>query len=392
MLYEHRLNCQTRGLIAGPSLLAGDVAVCAPLIFRKREIFIDDKLSARIQPSILPWLRTYKIVVRAREGGEVIWVRPLKARDEATLVWLKLLGVDLERLDPEIPIRFPSIWNDGELEYRFVTVDQFTSVGSTTWVPSGSPTTVDYLVVAGGGAGGGAAAASATGSGGGGAGGMRVATGFTFSAKNVTVGDKGSGVSGDIGSSGGNSVFDSITSTGGGRGGGKFGSSHENGAVGGSGGGGADTLSASGTGGAGTAGQGRNGGAGDTGFEGASTAAGGGGGGSTGAGQNGTGAAIGGTGGTSTNDSTTGSSVAYAGGGGGGSVTGGVGGGAGGGTGGVTDTAGSAASIANRGSGGGGGGKAVVSNVAGGNGSIGFVALSYTAPVYYGINFPILGW
>ena len=192
-----------------------------------------------------------------------------------------------------------------------------------------------YLVVAGGGAGG-------PNHGGGGAGGLRstvTATGGGGTLETalevtagtnytVTVGGGGAGASYTNQAnrtSGTNSVFSTITSTGGGKGG----SDSTGGpATGGSGGGGASGGT---TGASGTANQGR---AGGNYFEGSgNNLQGGGGGGASTAGTNGLTGGTGGQGGNGVAVSITGSSVTYAGGGGGayqasaGSGTGGTGGG-----------------------------------------------------------------
>jgi hypothetical protein len=242
----------------------------------------------------------------------------------------------------------------------------FTSSGSFT---PNTALTADYLVVAGGGGG-----ASNIG-GGGGAGGYRTSIGGTAlsliaQSYPVIIGAGGSGglyVSGQQdGAKGTNSVFSTITSTGGGLGDGNGG----NGGTGGSGGGG-DRNS---NGGAGNQGSyspaegttGGNGGGGSTGA--------GGGGGATSSGSNGSGT-NGGNGGAGTANSISGSSVTYAGGGGGGSwVSGGTGGtgGAGGGGTGASNTGGGTNGTTNLGSGGGGG----IDN-AGGNGGSGVVIIRY---------------
>jgi hypothetical protein len=238
---------------------------------------------------------------------------------------------------------------------------------------------VEYLVIAGGGGGGGARG------GGGGAGGYRTDTGISVSVGTnytVTVGAGGTAGPGSVqGTSGGNSVFSSITSIGGGAGGTGFASSNNNGLSGGSGGGGA-ALSAptGGTGGSATPGQGFAGASSLTGGEGYS---GGGGGGSSSVGTTGSvGNAPAGNGGAGTASSITGTSVTYAGGGGGGNYSaapsparvGGTGGSGGGGNGGawgdgpgvqVSATAGTT----NRGSGGGGGGN-TQGGAAGGSGIV----------------------
>ena len=119
------------------------------------------------------------------------------------------------------------------------TVHSFLADG--TFTPSAS-LTVEYLVIAGGGGGGGGLG------GGGGAGGFITATGHavTGQAYTITVGAGGAGApaSNGDGSSGDNSVFDTITSTGGGYGSGEGGT---NGGSGGSGGGAGGNGSSGGT-------------------------------------------------------------------------------------------------------------------------------------------------
>jgi hypothetical protein len=184
-------------------------------------------------------------------------------------------------------------------------------------------TQVEYLVAAGGGGGG-----KGSGGGAGGAGGYR--TNFSGTAvilSNgtnyiVTVGAGGAGstLAATRPGNGSNSVFDTITSTGGG-GGGCEGGGKGVGSSGGSGGGGnyGDSYGSGNTPST-TPSQGNNGGAGGSG---GSDYAGGGGGGASAAGSNGPGSGNGGNGGAGTSNSITGSAVTYAGGGGGGSQDGG---------------------------------------------------------------------
>jgi hypothetical protein len=239
-----------------------------------------------------------------------------------------------------------------------------------------STLTANFLVIAGAGAG--------SDYGGGGAGGYRTSAGTsgggasaesaltidTNSIYTVTVGAGGTG--GSIGTNGSDSVFFSITSTGGGRGAYNTSPTVINGASGGSGGGGRWT---GGTGGAGTANQGFAGGAG--GGQTTSFPAGGGGGASA-VGGNGVTGGNGGNGGAGVASSITGSSVTRAGGGGGGcapdpSGVGGSGGSGGGGTGG-TGGSGTTAGTANTGGGGGGSG---TTGGSGGAGGSGVVVISY---------------
>lgn len=230
----------------------------------------------------------------------------------------------------------------------------------------------DYLVVAGGGGGG------TDLGGGGGAGGFRTATSFTLETGvgfTVTIGAGGAGSfwngSTYVGAvSGSDSVFSTITSTGGGRGGGV-----SSPASGGSGGGGGYGQS----GGAGntpstTPSQGSTGGTGTT----SQWYGCGGGGGASGTGESGTGT-YGGNGGSGTSNSYSGSSVTYAGGGGGGGNSNlsnaGAGGSGGGGAGSKSSSVGGTAGTANRGGGGGGGGSGP--STPGGNGGSGIVIFRY---------------
>jgi hypothetical protein len=228
---------------------------------------------------------------------------------------------------------------------------------------AGATVSASYLVVAGGGGGA---------QGGAGAGGLL--TGSTSLNPTlsyaITVGAGGTGgPPTSVGSqtNGSDSVFNSLTATGGGFGGRTGGG---NGNSGGSGGGGAYATN----GGAGTSGQGSAGGNGG----GASSA--GGGGGASAVGSAGSGS-TGGNGGNGTASSISGSSVTYAGGGGGAAnTTAGSGGTGGGGAGGVSTTNGTAGTT-NLGGGGGGGG---ASSSTGGSGGSGVVIISYPAPQKFG--------
>jgi PKD repeat protein len=270
--------------------------------------------------------------------------------------------------------------SDVELKTNYITVynvTSYTTVGTTSWTVPAGVTSVEYLVVAGGGGGAGSRTfANKGGSGGGGAGGLitgilAVTPGASLT---VTVGAGGAGGAAGInnGINGGNSVFSTITSTGGG-----YGAVGNNvatsGGTGGSGGGGY----LGGAGGAGISGQGYAGGSSL-----ASPYLSGGGGGSSQAGSGATGSAAG-KGGDGTPSSISGSSVTYAGGGGGGSGTAGIagalGGSGGGGAGGAL-TVNKGTDATGYGSGGGGGTSAVSggTNSAGGNGSDGIVIIKYT--------------
>jgi len=241
----------------------------------------------------------------------------------------------------------------------------------TTATSSGSYTTdaaqdYEYLVVAGGGSGGAGRASSHHNGGGGGAGGYRAATGFAVAATtigSITVGAGGVATSGGQGNAGVDSVFSSITSTGGGGGGYAEGA----GASGGSGGGGAAN---SGAGGSGTVGQGYAGGTGSSADQGAA-----GGGGAGAVGSNGA-AHIGGDGGVGVSNDISSAATFYGGGGGGATLhstdvgDGGNGGGGNGAyyNGGATQV--STAGTANTGGGGGAGSYVVTTGAAGGSGIV----------------------
>jgi hypothetical protein len=244
------------------------------------------------------------------------------------------------------------------------TVIKFTENG--TFTPTSS-FDVEYLVVGGGGG----ANTTWGSSGGGGAGGYRADTGHGVTAQtyNITIGAGGSAkVGSGVADNGGNSIFDTITSLGGG-GGGQYSSGA--GAVGGSGGGGGD----SGSGGAGTSGQGNAGG-------GSSASGGGGGGGAGGAG------AVA-TGGVGLQNDITGTNLYYAGGGGGAKGSSSNAGGSGGG-----GTGGGQGYASTSGTDGLGGGAGAGGSLAGGNsGGSGVVILRFlTSGNTYTTSLPLNEW
>ena len=254
------------------------------------------------------------------------------------------------------------------------TIHTFTTSGTLSVLV---PLTASALVVAGGASGGSL--------GGGGAGGFRTATGLTIDSSSnylVTVGAGAAASTVQLGNYGNNSVFSSITATGGGRGEGDSGTPQAG--VGGSGGGGGANMSGSGGGGGG-------GGAGAVGSNGGGANGYSGGAGNTpstspsqgnNGGTGGSSTSTAGNGGAGSASSISGSSVTYAGGGGaytnGGTGTAGTGGSGGGGNGGrngLNATAGTA----NTGSGGGGNGYTSAGGFQGssGAGGSGVVIISY---------------
>ena len=245
------------------------------------------------------------------------------------------------------------------------------------------PATANYLVIAGGGGG------NIYNGGGGGAGGYRSAynnetsggggsaeTALTLQlATNYTVTVGAGGAPGHSSSNyargynGSDSVFSTITSTGGGAGGARSGDSNSAGQTGGSGGGGGSISSGGNAAGSGTTNQGY---AGGTGADGGHYRGGGGG----GAGGAGSGTSPGtGAGGSGVASTITGSSVTRAGGGGAGANSSPGSGGSGGGGAGVTSYT-LNSGTANTGSGGGSGG--IGGSISGGNGGSGVVILRYT--------------
>jgi len=250
-----------------------------------------------------------------------------------------------------------TIMTDGTYWYH-------TFLSSGTFTPQ-KAISCDYLVVAGGGGGGNATSGDGSG-GGGGAGGFRTATSFSVSSGSgltVTIGAGGAAQN-----NGSDSVFSTITSTGGGRGGYQ---AAKTGAAGGSGGGGYGDAALNAGGTATNASYGSNGGVSNT----SSPYQAGGGGGKSEAGNT-DGAGFGGDGDTS---SYSGSSVTYAGGGAGGvglstAPTGGLGGGGNGGSG----TTAAVAGTANTGGGGGGGSSYQTTYLAGAQGGSGIVIIRYT--------------
>jgi len=257
--------------------------------------------------------------------------------------------------------------------------------------PVGGPNNVYWQVVAGGGGGGGKGQEDVGGAGGGGAGGYRTnfpgpaPGGFPISATTypITVGGGGAGgpntpgPSGSPtrqGSNGSNSVFSTITSTGGG-GGGNSGGATPGGLPGGSGGGGGPGTGTGNTPPVSPP-QGNNGGA-------RVNNRGGGGGGAAAAGTDGT-PSVSGPGGAGSANSINGSPVTRAGGGGGGlyttpgspPATGGLGGAGGGGAGAIDANA--TSGTANTGGGGGGvGGPNTGTAYSGGSGGKGIVIIRY---------------
>lgn len=269
-------------------------------------------------------------------------------------------------------------------------IHTFTSTGTFTPLQGLS---CDYLVVAGGGGGGAGAG------GGGGAGGLRstvtatggggslesaisVASGTAYTIQVGAGGNGGaSGSSRLAGLKGTNSVFSTITSTGGGGGAGVNQNTPSTTFDGGSGGGGCGAASANtyiNGGAANPSGQGYAGGRGYRTNSSYNAMGGGGGAGQVGADGAGTGTApLGGKGGNGVATSISGSSVTYGGGGGAyGEQTSGSGAGGTGGGGGASYTADGTAGTTNLGGGGGAGGFAATGG-AGGNGGSGIVIIRY---------------
>ena len=215
---------------------------------------------------------------------------------------------------------------------------------------------VEYLVIAGGGGGGNPTTGHSTG--GGGAGGYLTNASFAVTDQGYTVTVGAGGVAAD----GSDSIFSTITSTGGGVG--SYGGAGGDPGNGGSGGGGAGSE----VGGTGTAGQGNNGGNGD--YAGGYGGGGGGGSGSVGSNAPGGSSGPGGTGGNGTASDilVTGADVIRAGGGGGGGTS--AGGAAGSGGAGAGSTGVGTNATVNTGSGGGGSKYTAATGSTGGSGIV----------------------
>jgi len=256
-------------------------------------------------------------------------------------------------------------------------IHTFTSSGTFS-IPSGLSLATQYVVVAGGGGTG-----SRQHSGGGGGGGYRSSVSGessgrgasaesipTLGAGNYTVTIGGGGSSSNSGnntnsgaSNGGNSVFNNITSNGGGYGGTYNSAGNSGGCGGASGSEGGNSVN----GGSGTSGQGFNGGDGADGQGGGS---GGGGGGAGSQGGDGSGNTSAGTGGSGVSSSITGSSVGRAGGGGGGNPGGSGGSASSGGGNGANGSGTPTSGGGNTGGGAGGGGADNRGTVNGGSGIV----------------------
>jgi hypothetical protein len=292
---------------------------------------------------------------------------------------------------PSSPVAGMVRYNTTESQYEVYIGSEWKYFSLTAYSYS-----AEYLVIAGGGGGGTGQEPSTIGNGGGGgAGGYRssvagqpsggggsaesalsLSSGTTYT---VTVGGGGTRGIADtsIATNGTDSVFGSITSTGGGRGGSYAGGSGRpaTSSSGGSGGGGAY---GSNSGAAGTSGQGY---AGGDAYSPGNYYVGGGGGGAGAVGQNGASNTLA-NGGNGVASTITGSSVTRAGGGGGGTgqnISASSGGSGGGGSGGFNTTAGTPGDT-NTGSGGGGGGNQGIGGTTssnGGNGGSGVVIIRY---------------
>ena len=140
-------------------------------------------------------------------------------------------------LSTTIGIPLGTSWTSPDVSTNY-KVHSFTTTGASTFQVTAGSGDVEYLIVGGGGQGGGGVSGADGGSGG--AGGYRTSTSSSVTAQSytVTVGAGGyvSNSGGYNGVTGGDSSFNSITSSGGGYGGGGWTSAGNDGNVGGSGG------------------------------------------------------------------------------------------------------------------------------------------------------------
>lgn len=316
--------------------------------------------------------------------GASITLSALSATDSSDTVTYALAsgsslpsGVTLNSNSGVISGTLPDITIDTTYTFTINATDGLNTIPRTFNIISIATIEAEYLVIAGGGSGG-------SPGGGGGAGGYRYGTGLGLLRSSnylVTVGNGANAVTNAQGNKGNNSVFGTISATGGGNGGNSSGAG-----AGGSGGGGSrDGAAAAGAGNQGSYNP-------VEGYSGGTTspmpyggAGGGGGAGGVGAaGVGGTaGSERGGAGGVGLSSSITGSLVFRAGGGGGGaeqpnSAGGGAGGNGGGGAGGIYQTT-ATSGTPNTGGGGGGAGYPGISSGAGGSGVV-IIAYPDTLP------------
>lgn len=290
-------------------------------------------------------------------------------------------GITLNSSTGIISGTLPDILADTTYTFTIQASDGVNISNRTFSITSKYTVPIEYLVVAGGG-GGAWGNVNNDGNGGGGAGGLLSGTtgyliGSTFSISVGTGGAAGPSGGGfaSQGGNGGNSIFGSITATGGGGGGSDLtnttDTSVRNGRNGGSGGG-ASTSGDGGIGGIGISGQGNNGGYANQPGGGGPGGGGGGGGGAGAIGGNGGQSSNGGAGGAGVSSSITGSALFYAAGGGGSSWTnsGGAGGSSIGGSGAARVSSTSATSPSQNTGSGGGAGVSTFSSSAGANGVV----------------------
>ena len=319
-------------------------------------------------------IRTNAIITSSVQANNITANTVVSTTVQANTLIVKPSSVPYYATDYGVPGTIA--WSNAYI-YVCTATNTWTRATLSTW-PAPPPPNIGYLVVGGGGGGG------SRHGGGGGAGGFRAGTISGLSGSiTVTVGAGGPGNSdtgtSTVGTSGSDSVFSNVTSSGGGAGGG----SSPGGLTGGSGGGGGNgsvgqpAIAITPLPGETTSVQGYAGGSGASPFN--QDYWGAGGGGAGGAGQN---ATEGKAGGAGANANITGANVIYACGGGGGAFQG-LGAGGAGGDGGSNNINGGRGTGSNAGSngatntgtGGGGGGGATV----GLNGGSGVVILSYPA-------------
>lgn len=359
-----KIDSLTRGFVCGPSVVTTNSPATA--VVKHEGLIRRDAIIADLRNLVdfVPYRKTHKISIFARDGGELLWVRPFANKQMALLAWARVVGINIDDLSVGRTYELPSTFTEGELEYQFATVETFnTTPGGSAWTVPDAVNEVDALLAAGAGSG-------ATGfnggyhGGGGAAGGLILLSAHATTpaaSLTLTVGPGGTGPSASAtdGADGTDTVFDTETAVGGGGGGhGNNAATSGSGRNGGSGGGaGGSNGGTAGTGGLGTVGQGNDGGDGSNNNSG--NAGGGGGSSSAGTGPSAKGTTNRGAG---TSSSITGSAVTYA-------------------QGGNIGTANGAAPVdgtANRGDGGGGvdgGGSATRA----GHGGYGVAIFSYTA-------------
>jgi len=101
----------------------------SPLWKRARSLGICvDRGLLTLEPEEFHLRKIFTVTIRAREGKEELWTQPFQSKAEALMLWRSMIGVERHDI-----ARFPGIWQGGELEYLFSTVQFITATGASTY-------------------------------------------------------------------------------------------------------------------------------------------------------------------------------------------------------------------------------------------------------------------